>query len=113
MPDLPVKRCNYPGCKKKIKGGDTYCTKHSKLLKKRYEKTRETATQRGYTTRIWRKIRNKKLNTDSQCERCSGIATLVHHKDHNPKNNEWSNLESLCNKCHDKEHTKDRFRKRV
>lgn len=112
MPSLPPRRCNYPGCKKKITGRTSYCPEHDKLLKQQYEKTRETAVQRGYTNR-WRKIRNTKLQTNPLCERCSKIAVLVHHKDHNSKKNEWPNLESLCNKCHEKEHGKDRFRKRT
>lgn len=42
------------------------------------------------------------------CNRCGKPVTLttshVHHKDRNPKNNELSNLEILCVKCHRREH---------
>jgi 5-methylcytosine-specific restriction endonuclease McrA len=46
------------------------------------------------------------------CERCGGAATIVHHKVYlTPKNiNDpeitlnWSNLESLCQDCHNREH---------
>ena len=46
------------------------------------------------------------------CERCGGAATIAHHITYlTPKNiNDpnvtlnWSNLESLCQDCHNKEH---------
>ena len=43
------------------------------------------------------------------CERCGNKENLiVHHKDRDRHNNELSNLETLCRKCHFKEHhTKD------
>jgi len=37
------------------------------------------------------------------------IAALVHHRNRNPRNNEWSNLEALCTACHDEEHRRERF----
>jgi 5-methylcytosine-specific restriction protein A len=35
-------------------------------------------------------------------------AELVHHKDRNPKNNDYDNLVALCVDCHAKEHGKDK-----
>lgn len=42
-----------------------------------------------------------------QCERCASAKYLiVHHKDENRYNNDPSNLETLCKKCHQSHHTK-------
>lgn len=38
------------------------------------------------------------------CKRCSNPAVLIHHKDHNRKNNNSDNLEPLCKSCHQKHH---------
>ena len=46
------------------------------------------------------------------CERCGAPATIVHHKEYLTPNNindpnvtlNWSNLESLCQDCHNREH---------
>ena len=48
------------------------------------------------------------------CERClakgrSVEAVPVHHKDRDPYNNEFRNLESLCNPCHEREHAAERW----
>lgn len=114
MPYKPMRPCNYPGCPELTK--ERYCEKHKKQIDKEYDSRRETATQRGYNHR-WHKIRNIKLNQDPLCERCIMIghdiaAVLVHHKDRNPMNNTMSNLEALCDACHDKEHKDDVFKRR-
>lgn len=46
------------------------------------------------------------------CERCSGAATIAHHKEYLTPENindpsvtlNWDNLESLCQDCHNREH---------
>lgn len=44
---------------------------------------------------------------DKKCERCgSEKHILVHHKDENRANNDLSNLEVLCKKCHQNHHCK-------
>ena len=57
-----------------------------------------------------------KLAENPLCERCledhlTVSAILVHHQDHNQRNNEPENLESLCVMHHEDEHRGDRFRK--
>lgn len=39
-----------------------------------------------------------------KCELCKRIATDLHHKDENHKNNKADNLQYLCKQCHDKIH---------
>jgi 5-methylcytosine-specific restriction endonuclease McrA len=44
-----------------------------------------------------------------KCERCgSGQFVLVHHIDEDRKNNQPSNLETLCKRCHQKHHETSR-----
>ena len=46
------------------------------------------------------------------CERCGGVAVICHHKKYLTPENindpnialNWSNLEALCQDCHNKEH---------
>lgn len=48
----------------------------------------------------------------SQCEMCESKSNLhVHHKDKNPKNNDLSNLQTLCASCHLKYHWQNGHRK--
>ena len=54
----------------------------------------------------------------NRCEKCGiqngsispithkKISLSVHHKDHQPENNDYSNLIALCNRCHIKEDAK-------
>ncbi len=48
-------------------------------------------------TKRCRAQRKYKLN---KCERCNGKATDRHHKDGDTGNNDRSNLEFLCRRCH-------------
>jgi 5-methylcytosine-specific restriction endonuclease McrA len=56
----------------------------------------------------WDLISNQvKAEVGYKCEKCSAVRDLkkkirltTHHKDGNPANNNRSNLECLCNRCH-------------
>jgi len=110
MPMKPRKPCQSPLCGELIHSSDRFCTKHKSLDHRRRNKARVKTTIAGYD-KSWRKIRNSKLKINPLCERCEkeGIvkeAECVHHimevKDGG--GNEISNLMSLCNNCHNKEH---------
>lgn len=112
MPQAPRKPCTFPTCPELVPLGTPYCEKHDKLVKKSYDRYRETATARGYTYR-WQKVRKIKLSRNPLCEECKKKerikpAVLVHHKDENPKNNKPENLMSLCRSCHDEIHSDGR-----
>jgi len=85
-----------------------YCGKHYRPR----DEHRRTAAERGYDYAWQHHIRPRKLRQDPLCERCKAQgravrADLVHHRDRDSSNNAESNLESLCNKCHAREHAND------
>ena len=70
------------------------------MVNKNYEKTRETATKRGYDTR-WRKLRKMILNDNPICEICERKpAREVHHLNGDSRDNCYENLQALCKECH-------------
>jgi len=100
--------CKTPGCPKLVEAGKSCCEEHTRQQTRQYDRQRGTANQRGYNAN-WRKVRKMKLASDPLCERCKADgrlipATLVHHKDRDPRNNSDENLMSLCNECHETIH---------
>jgi len=66
-----------------------------------------------YNSKEWRHCKEEYLKSKFYlCERCGNPATIVHHRTYlTPSNIEnpemrtsWSNLEALCQDCHNKEH---------
>ncbi|MGG3888633.1 HNH endonuclease [Metabacillus fastidiosus] len=66
-----------------------------------------------YKSTAWRKCRNSYFNyRHGLCERCIGPGKIVHHKKYiTPENMDdpaitlsFSNLELLCQNCHNREH---------
>lgn len=66
-----------------------------------------------YYSKSWRKCREAYKKTQHGiCERCQGIAEVVHHKIYLTPSNindptitlDYANLEALCLDCHNKEH---------
>lgn len=66
-----------------------------------------------YQSKQWKKTRAAYMASRYYvCERCGGVARIVHHINHLNKRNinnpsialDWSNLEALCMDCHNKEH---------
>ncbi|MCU0837663.1 MAG: HNH endonuclease [Rhodospirillales bacterium] len=54
-----------------------------------------------YNRRAWNVMRSVKLAVDPLCECCGDVpASEVHHRNANPWDNAWSNLASLCKRCH-------------
>lgn len=113
---IPLKPCTYPGCNKLVPRGR--CESHIKQADKAYDKEREKSADRKFIhSDRWRMIRRIKLSNDPLCEKCKEkmlvtVAVLVHHIDQDESNNADENLMSVCNKCHEEIHGKDRFKRR-
>lgn len=67
-----------------------------------------------YNSKRWRDTQAAYMSSQHYiCERCGGMARIVHHKSYITPGNihdlnitlSWSNLEALCMDCHNKEHT--------
>nr|WP_240540526.1 HNH endonuclease [Paracoccus sp. pheM1] len=71
--------------------------------KRRYDRTRPTASQRGYNGE-WRKLRAEFLRLHPTCAFCGADAEHVDHKVRHRGNKalllNWNNLQSLCAHCH-------------
>ena len=66
-----------------------------------------------YNSRAWKSCRESYLKSKGYvCERCGGLATMVHHREYISVSNHtdpniltnFDNLEALCYECHNKEH---------
>lgn len=83
-------------------------------------------TKGFYKTRAWLKCRDAYIkHVGGLCERClsRGLIVpgyIVHHKCYLTPENitdpnvtlNWDNLEYLCHDCHNKEHFKEKYKKR-
>ena len=125
MPRKPARPCPGVGprrgsCPHLIRGDEKYCSDCLPFVKARdkaYDQERDQTPERQFlhSTR-WRQIRENKLSQDPLCEICFLVgstvpAVLVHHIDGDELNNEMSNLQSLCNDCHELIHKKERWGK--
>ena len=68
-----------------------------------------------YDSKKWKTTRKAYLESQHYlCERCGGLASIVHHRQHiTPETIDdpaitlnWENLEALCLDCHNSEHFK-------
>ena len=93
----------------------TTCKKEKEKLmyaerhKRRYQK--KGYNQKGENNNNWKHGESsyyKRIAYEAYgkvCNRCGSLKNIVvHHKDRNRKNNDLSNLEVLCKKCHQLEH---------
>jgi len=117
MPQKPMRPCRFPGCPHLTDDKSGYCPEHLKQTRRRQDKERGTSTQRGYNYR-WQRYRRAYLAAHPLCVLCLKKkpevvreATVIHHVDRNPKNNEKSNLIALCDECHRNEHRQEIFRR--
>ena len=71
------------------------------------------ARQKFYKSKLWERCRLAYLKKQKYiCERCGGVARIVHHKEYITDANLYdpsvsldeNNLEALCIECHNKEH---------
>lgn len=105
MPYRPASACGHPGCSS-LATSRGYCEQHKK------KDQRPSAYRRGYDA-DWEQLRREYLDCIPYCERCLRahlyvLADLVHHRIPVSVRPDlrlvWTNLESLCRSCHEKEH---------
>lgn len=107
---MGFKVCAHAGCQELVQSVERCCDKHKKLRAKQSDVGRESAHQRGYTSR-WTKARNGYLNHHPLCVHCEaeGVvmeATIVDHII--PHKKDWKlfwdkdNWQALCKKHHDR-----------
>ena len=110
MPWKPQRACRVPGCGGFAEHGQ-YCEAHRLERMRDFNRfERDPETQAFYDSPAWKAARRKKLNEQPLCEEClrHGLiraADLVDHitpiKCGGAKLAE-SNLQSLCNACHER-----------
>lgn len=120
MPSAAPKPCRHPGCGQLSRDSSGLCAKHMPIERERvekrnkerqreYDKTRGTASQRGYTSK-WQKARETFLSNNPLCSKCQSEgrvtpATIVDHirphKGDQAMFWDTSNWQPLCKKCHD------------
>lgn len=115
MAPRPPKPCKKAGCKTLTVEANGYCKEHQQIAKDleierrlRGDRGRESSYKRGYG-KAWVAIRKVVLRQEPLCRECSRanritLATCVHHKDENAKNNSMGNLVPLCFDCHERIH---------
>lgn len=122
MPKRPNRPCpgkgkRYRNCPNLIRGSATCCIEcrpFEKARIRKYDKKRDESPGRKFLhSPLWRRIRKKKLDQDTLCERCpkqsQPPADLVHHKNRDELDNKPDNLESLCITHHEAEHKSERW----
>lgn len=110
MPYSPKKPCKYPGCNQLTNG--TYCAQHASVMYKRYnQERRDPAINERYNNEEWKQIREQYIVAKPFCEMCRKYGKLnkaveVHHivPLSEGGTNKFSNLISLCHRCHAKIH---------
>lgn len=70
-----------------------------------------------YHSSAWKRTQKAYMQSKNYiCERCGGVAEIVHHKKYITPQNinnpnitlNWSNLEALCRTCHQHEHFQEK-----
>jgi 5-methylcytosine-specific restriction protein A len=108
MPNAPLRPCAFPRCPALLKYGEgSYCKEHLPLSPKRFgDRTRGTATQRGYGA-AWKKLRDQVIKEEVLCALCreENRVELAVSVDHIvPKaaggTDDRSNLRAMCERHH-------------
>jgi 5-methylcytosine-specific restriction enzyme A len=86
--------CSQPYCTNIVEGAGR-CPEH------RTNSWQTATVDRTVYGHAWRKIRDVCIAQHPTCQRChQRPSKQVHHLDHNPRNNQPSNLAAWCARCH-------------
>ena len=111
MPHSPQRGCRYMNCPRRAVPGSQYCEEHKALMDRQYDQyTRDKESRKKYS-QGWKQIRTRYVREHPFCERCREEGRLtpvaeVHHIRPISRGgtNQWDNLMSLCQSCHNKIH---------
>lgn len=107
------KPCAYFGCPNLVEHGERYCSVHKGKeteKRRRYDRERGTAAQRGYDAR-WRRARKRFLAENPLCVEClkegrltpaTRVDHIVPHKGDLKLFWDETNWQPLCESCHNK-----------
>lgn len=106
-----LKPCATDGCANLVPPGRTRCDQCQRQQDATYEQRRDTATQRGYTTKGHRRFRRLVLQRDMLCVLCGNIATEADHYPTDRRTlitqgldpNDPTRGRGLCKSCHSRE----------
>ncbi|KNY29057.1 HNH endonuclease [Pseudobacteroides cellulosolvens] len=119
MPKKPPKPCAKQGCPRLTH--ERFCEEHQREEWQTYNRFyRDEFSKRFYSSRAWRKVRERKLMINPLCELCMkeerlAAATVVDHiipiKDGGEV---WDleNMQSLCKTCHERKGAMERFNRK-
>jgi 5-methylcytosine-specific restriction endonuclease McrA len=105
------KWCAVPGCRRFAALPGRYCDDHRPEESEKHrlaDQYRDSPGRRGYDAE-WQRVRDEYLRQQPACERCRKPAEMVHHRlpiRAGGARLEAANLESLCQKCHQRTHAR-------
>jgi 5-methylcytosine-specific restriction protein A len=105
MPMSAPRPCRRVGCPELVTDRSGYCEAHRRE-QRRNEDARKPKWHSLYKTARWQRLRMEQLVASPLCERCGAVAEVAHHRV--PHGGDpgmfysMSNLESLCNRCHER-----------
>ncbi len=108
-PSAPKSPCLHPGCRNLVSRGDKgRCPEHRKSYNRAVDRTRGSATDRGYNSR-WARFRSWFLSENPLCAcGCGHAAVEIHHLvpvsgPDDPRFFDLTNLAGLTKACHSRE----------
>lgn len=98
--------CVEIGCPEYARSGSSRCEVHAAARDRERGRERPNAARRGYDG-SWQQVARGVLQERPTCERCGGVATVVHHRRPIREGGarlDPANLEALCRACHGRAH---------
>ena len=109
----PYRPCLKSGCPELIPPPETLCTQHKREKRREKEAAirrsdkehhkRKIEDHKFYCSAVWRRLRLAKLRRSPLCERCGKAANVIDHIKRigaGGERTDYSNLQSLCDSCH-------------
>ena len=132
-PKRAPRPCRHRGCPSVVDNKEGFCDDHmrehrreTKARHRRYNQKRQSSPeerelQRFYRTPAWRNIRKSYITDNPLCHLCSQlgrltVGTVVDHiveRRDGGENFNYSNLQTLCHRCHTVKTQEERKKRRV